>query len=202
MPRLFGKPAKCVDLGGATLGACCADPTRRTESDTFWSRDVFTPSRKLLPLRCRRHRNSMLFPWLRPSLLQSFPPHLSCLFRRKFPLGPFLYHDPGSFLLDLLIRDFLIAMGASHSGQPGPLVSGASMFASHHLHSLRMSRIFELPGEQVDLAALAHLFHTEHPLDNSKVAKTGDTFSALTTPNLARLILISLKPRIVSTSNV
>jgi len=33
--------------------------------------------------------------------------------------GLFFYHDPGSFLLDLLIRDFLIAMGASHSVYPG-----------------------------------------------------------------------------------
>jgi hypothetical protein len=37
----------------------------------------------------------------------------------KSPLGPFFYHDPGSFLLDLLIRDFLIAMGAFHSVYPG-----------------------------------------------------------------------------------
>jgi hypothetical protein len=69
----------------------------------------------------RRHPNSMLFPWLRPSLLQSLPPHLSCRFWRQSPLGPFFYHDPGSFLLDLLIRDFFIAMGASHSVYPGQL---------------------------------------------------------------------------------
>jgi len=46
-------------------------------------------------------------------------PHLSCRFWRKFSLGPFFYHDPGSFLLDLLIRDFFIAMRASHSVYPG-----------------------------------------------------------------------------------
>src|SRR4029077_8406676 len=80
--------------------------------------------------------NSMLFPWLRPSLLQSLPPHLSCRFWRKSPLGPFFYHDPGSFLLDLLIRDFLIAMGASHPCTQAKFVSDASMLADHRLHSL------------------------------------------------------------------
>jgi hypothetical protein len=82
------------------------------------------------------HPNSMLFRSLRPSLLQSLPAHLSCLFRRKSPLGPFFYHDPGSYLL---IRDFLIAMGASHPCTQAKFVSDASMLADHRLHSLRQT---------------------------------------------------------------
>src|SRR6266404_5994248 len=73
----------------------------------------------------------MLFRWLRPSLLQALPPHRSCRFWRKSPLGPFFYHDPGSFLLDLLIRDFLIAMGASHPCTQAKFVSDACMLADY-----------------------------------------------------------------------
>jgi hypothetical protein len=47
----------------------------------------------------------------------------------KSPLGPFFYHDPGSFLLDLSIGDFLVAMGASHSVYTG--VSGHFQPASN-----------------------------------------------------------------------
>jgi hypothetical protein len=41
----------------------------------------------------------------------------------------FFNHDPGSFLLDLLIRDFLIAMGAFHSVYPGS-------FENYRAHSV------------------------------------------------------------------
>ncbi len=80
-------------------------------------------------------------------------------------LGLFFYHDPGSFLLDLLIRDFLIAMGASHPCTQAKFVSEyarRSPFAFSPSAKAADASAFR-PSTQVDRRHLRFLVPVHQP---------------------------------------